>query len=125
MARPSSGEARVFGLRADAPETSVEIRRRTAFVSEEKDLYDYMTVAEMIRFTAAFYPRWRKNLEQRYLRTFELPPGRMVKSGRGAADSRRADGRTRPRHDRGDSAGAGGSRRRWPDDGVLLVASDR
>ena len=80
MARPSSGEARVFGLRADAPETSVEIRRRTAFVSEEKDLYDYMTVAEMIRFTAAFYPRWRADLEQRYLRAFELPPGRMVKA---------------------------------------------
>ena len=80
MARPSSGEARVFGLCADAPETSVEIRRRTAFVSEEKDLYDYMTVAEMIRFTAAFYPRWRADLEQRYLRTFELPLHRTVKT---------------------------------------------
>jgi ABC-2 type transport system ATP-binding protein len=65
MARPTSGEARVFGLPADAPQAGVTIRSRTGFVSEDKDLYDYMTVEEMIRFTAAFYPRWRPDLEQR------------------------------------------------------------
>jgi ABC-2 type transport system ATP-binding protein len=38
MARPTSGNARVFGLPADVPGTSLEIRRRTGFVSEDKDL---------------------------------------------------------------------------------------
>ncbi len=76
MARPSSGQVRVFGLEAGNP----EIRRRTGFVSEEKDLYDYMTVDEMIRFTAPFFPRWRADLEQRYLRKFELPSNRKVKA---------------------------------------------
>jgi ABC-2 type transport system ATP-binding protein len=80
MARPTSGGALVFGLPADAPHASVDIRRRTGFVSEDKDLYDYMTVEGIIRFTAAFYPRWRGDLEQRYLRTFELPLGRKVKA---------------------------------------------
>ena len=80
MARPTSGSARVFGLPADAAGASVEIRRRIGFVSDEKDLYDYMTVGEMIRFTAAFFPRWRADLEQRYLRTFELPADRKVKA---------------------------------------------
>ena len=80
MARPSGGQARVFGLAADVQGTSVEIRRRTAFVSDDKDLYGYMTVEEMIRFTAAFYPRWRSYMEQRYLRTFELPLDRKVKA---------------------------------------------
>jgi ABC-type multidrug transport system ATPase subunit len=80
MARATSGHARVFGLAADALEASVDIRRRTGFVSEDKDLYDYMTVEEMIRFTAAFFPRWRADLQQRYLRTFELPPDRKVKA---------------------------------------------
>jgi ABC-2 type transport system ATP-binding protein len=79
MARPTSGHARVFGLAADAQEASVDIRRRTGFVSEDKDLYDYMDVEGIIRFTAAFYPRWRADLEQRYLRTFELPLDRKVK----------------------------------------------
>jgi ABC-type multidrug transport system ATPase subunit len=80
MARPTSGRARVFGLAADAQEASVEIRRRTGFVSEERDLYDYMTVEQMIHFTADFFPRWRGELQQQYLRAFELPPGRKVKA---------------------------------------------
>ena len=79
MARPTSGQARAFGLPANAPEASVEIRRRTGFVSEDKDLYDYMTVEEMIRFTAAFYPGWRRDLERRYLAMFDLPAARKVK----------------------------------------------
>jgi ABC-2 type transport system ATP-binding protein len=62
------------------PAGSAEVRRRTGFVSEEKDLYDFMTVAEMIRFTAPFFPRWRADLEQRYLRKFELPADRKVKA---------------------------------------------
>jgi ABC-2 type transport system ATP-binding protein len=80
MARPTSGVARVFGLAADTPEGSLEIRRRTGFVSDDKDLYGYMTVGEMIRFTAAFFPRWRQDLEQRYLHKFELPSERKVKA---------------------------------------------
>src|SRR4029077_20821675 len=39
-----------------------------------------MTVDEMIRFTAAFFPRWRADLEQRYWRRFELPADRKVKA---------------------------------------------
>ena len=80
MVRPTSGAARVFGLDAAAAQTSVEIRRRTGFVSEEKDLYAYMTVEEMIRFTASFFPLWRIDLAKRYLRDFDLPPDRKVKA---------------------------------------------
>jgi len=80
MARPASGRARVFGLAADAPQPSVEIRRRTGFVSDNKDLLDYLTVEEIIRLTAAFFPRWRTDLVRRYLRQFELPADRKVKA---------------------------------------------
>ncbi len=79
MARPTSGDARVFGLSPVGRETGVAIRSRTAFVSDDKDLYDAFTVGEMIRFTARFYPHWRKDLEQDYLRKFELPAQRTVK----------------------------------------------
>jgi len=80
MAHADGGQAAVFGLPADAADQGVEIRRRTAFVSEEKDLFPSMTAGEMIRFTAAFYPRWRGDLEQRYVREFELPLDRKVKA---------------------------------------------
>lgn len=79
MSRPTEGDARVFGLSPFDPRPGVEIRSRTAFVSDEKDLYDYMTVAEIVAFTRSFYPKWRADLEQQYLRKFELAPGRVIK----------------------------------------------
>jgi ABC-2 type transport system ATP-binding protein len=79
MARPSSGAARGFGTALDTPEASLALRRRTGFVSEEKELYDYMTIDEIVRFTASFYPRWRRDLEERYLQKFDLPRTRRIK----------------------------------------------
>jgi len=73
MARPTSGTARVFGLDAGESDASVEIRRRCAFVSEDKDLY------------AGLYPRWRTDLEQRYQTAFALQPHASIKQlSRGA-----------------------------------------
>ena len=42
--KPDGGNARVFGLAATDTSAGVEIRRRVGFVTEEKDLYPYMTV---------------------------------------------------------------------------------
>ena len=85
MTQPTAGSARVFGLPADASDASVDIRRRTGFVSEDKELYEYMTVDEIVRYTAAFYPRWRRDLEDRYFRTFDLGPAVRIKTlSRGA-----------------------------------------
>ena len=80
MARATSGVARVLGRDATSIRDSVEIRRRTAFVSDDKDLYGYMTVDEMIRFTATFFPAWRADLVRDYVRKFELPLDRKVKA---------------------------------------------
>jgi len=78
MVRPTSGTVRVFGLAADDSKSSVEIRRRTSFISDDKDLYDTLTVSEIVRFTAAFYPRWRNDLAEEYLEKFELPDDRAA-----------------------------------------------
>jgi ABC-2 type transport system ATP-binding protein len=79
MVRPNSGQARVFGLRADDVAASVEIRSRSAFVSEDKDLYAGMTVAQIVRFAAAFYPKWRADLASRYLAEFDLRGAATIK----------------------------------------------
>jgi ABC-2 type transport system ATP-binding protein len=80
VAKPTGGAARVFGVAADAGDATVDVRRRIGFVSEEKDLYDYMTVNEIVRFTASFYPRWRRDLEQRYRQLFALRADARVKT---------------------------------------------
>jgi len=85
LVRPTAGGAAIFGLPADQPAASVAIRQRTGFVSDERDLYDFMTVAKLIAFTASFYPGWRADLAARYVRSFDLPESRVVKAlSRGA-----------------------------------------
>jgi ABC-2 type transport system ATP-binding protein len=80
IARATSGTVRVLGTDAADADASIEARRRIGFVSEEKELYDYMTVDEIIRFTASFYPTWRPDLEDRYRRRFDLPASRRIKA---------------------------------------------
>jgi ABC-2 type transport system ATP-binding protein len=79
MVRPTSGTIRAHGLAADVPEQSLEIRRRTSFVSEDRDLYSSMSVAGIVGFASGVYPRWRADLAAGYLRKLELPADRAVK----------------------------------------------
>ncbi len=76
LLRPDGGSARVFGIPVDSD--AVEIRRRIGFVTEDKELYPYMTVEQIIRFTRPFFPKWRDDLEQKYLKMFELPPKQKI-----------------------------------------------
>lgn len=72
--RRTSGEATVLG----EPTGSVAIRRRIGFLGEDKRLYSYMTVREIIAFTRPFFPTWRIETETRLLADFELPLSRKV-----------------------------------------------
>ena len=73
LLRADSGEAQVFGTQVIDADSSVELRRRIGFVMEDKELYPYMTVEQMLRFVRGFFPKWRTDLEKRYLEMFELP----------------------------------------------------
>jgi ABC-2 type transport system ATP-binding protein len=85
MVRATAGHASIFGLAASESQASVAIRQRTGFVSDERDLYDSMTVAQLIAFTASFFPRWRADMAKRYVRSFDLPESRVIKTlSRGA-----------------------------------------
>jgi ABC-2 type transport system ATP-binding protein len=76
MIRPTSGRASVLGYRCDDPADSIEIRRRTGFVSEDKGLYDSMTVYQHFRIVRGFFPGCREDL----VRRFELPWCSKVKA---------------------------------------------
>lgn len=51
-----------------------------AYVSEDKRLYGYMSVQQMIRFTSSFYPDWRADVAKELIRKYELPLDRKIKS---------------------------------------------
>jgi ABC-2 type transport system ATP-binding protein len=68
----------VFNELVTGPEGNAGLRRRIGYVSENKYLYPYMTVQQIIRFTRPFFPRWRSDLERRYMDMFNLPANRRV-----------------------------------------------
>ena len=72
LLRSDGGSAKVFGIPVADADRSAAIRRRIGFVTEDKELYPYMTVEQIIRFTRGFYPKWRVDLEQHYLTLFDL-----------------------------------------------------
>ncbi|MBY0232945.1 MAG: ABC transporter ATP-binding protein, partial [Gemmataceae bacterium] len=76
--RPQAGTVRVFGLdpAADPP----GVLSRVGFMSEEADLPDWMTVAELLRYTAAFYPSWDRGRAARMCDEFRLEAGQRVGS---------------------------------------------
>lgn len=78
LIKADGGAARIFGQTVADPVAGVGIRRRIGFVTEDKDLYPYMTVEGIIRFTRPFFPSWRRELEQRYLDRFDLPRGKRI-----------------------------------------------
>jgi ABC-2 type transport system ATP-binding protein len=80
LLRADSGTASVFGIPVADADRSIEIRRRIGFVTEDKELYPYMTVEQIIAFTRPFFPKWRTDLERRYLEMFDLPPRQKIPS---------------------------------------------
>ncbi|HEY1338013.1 MAG TPA: ABC transporter ATP-binding protein [Bryobacteraceae bacterium] len=76
--KAGGGEVRVFNEAVAGPEGNPDLRRRIGYVSENKHLYPYMTVQQIIRFTRPFFPEWRSDLERRYMDMFNLPPNRKV-----------------------------------------------
>ena len=63
MLKADAGTASIFGLPVSDPRASIEARRRIGFVTEDKDLYPYMTVDQILRFTQPFFSTWRSDLE--------------------------------------------------------------
>jgi ABC-2 type transport system ATP-binding protein len=71
LARPTSGFARV--LEMDTRTQRIAIFKRTAFVSERKTLYPFLSPSDLVRFSQGFYPTWSDIAVERYSRLLEIP----------------------------------------------------
>jgi ABC-2 type transport system ATP-binding protein len=84
LIQPTAGRLEVLGL--DPSRQGFEVRRRTGYVPEVPALYDWMTVAEIGWFAAAFHldaQGTTAGYQARYAeltRGFELPPRRKIKA---------------------------------------------
>ena len=79
LARPSAGSGFVFGQAISDDAASVKIRQRTGYVGEDKRLYGYMTVEQILDFVRSVYPKWNRDRERELLERFDLPLDRKCK----------------------------------------------
>ena len=77
LLKPQQGTVRVFGL--DPVHQPVEVLQRIGYLSEERELPDWMRVGELMRYTAAYHPSWDEEYAQELLATFRLDPKKRVK----------------------------------------------
>jgi ABC-2 type transport system ATP-binding protein len=80
MTHPSAGTATLLGRPISDAKANCEARRHVAYVGEDKQLYAYMTVQQLIGFTRSFYSDWHEETHQRLLRQYQLPRDRKVKA---------------------------------------------
>lgn len=73
-----SGLVRVFGL--DPVRHPAAVLGRIGVLSEDRDLPPWMRVAELMRYTRAFYPKWDGAYGEQLREMFELDPGAKVSS---------------------------------------------
>jgi ABC-2 type transport system ATP-binding protein len=70
LLRPTSGEARVFGL--DPHRDEVAVKSRLAYVPDLVAFYPWMTVRDTLEYLASFRAHWNRDIEADLLKRFQL-----------------------------------------------------
>ena len=74
--KPREGECRIFGERIQ--KIAPERRRDIGLLLEGHVQYTFMTIREIERFYAAFYPRWRKEAYYELMSLLKVAPGQRI-----------------------------------------------
>jgi ABC-2 type transport system ATP-binding protein len=72
LLRPTSGQAKVFGL--DPRRDEVAVKSRIAYVPDTVAFYPWMTVGDTLAYFASFRSRWNRETEGSLVAQFRLDP---------------------------------------------------
>lgn len=78
LVRPTAGSAKVFNL--DIGKDSVAIRLRIGYVSEEANMYEWMTPDQLLDFVQGFYGARDAERKKTLAEQFDLPMDRKIKT---------------------------------------------
>jgi ABC-2 type transport system ATP-binding protein len=78
MLKAQHGTVQVFGL--DPVENPVGTLGRIGYLSEERELPDWMRVGELMRYTQAFFPNWDEAYAEELREAFDLDPNARIKT---------------------------------------------
>ncbi|RRJ65464.1 ABC transporter ATP-binding protein [Paenibacillus oralis] len=77
MVLTERGEISVLGEKAGSEHAGY--KQHIGFISDENIFYDYLTMEQMKRIVAPFYPRWDEAVFDQYMDRFELPKRKKIK----------------------------------------------
>jgi ABC-2 type transport system ATP-binding protein len=77
LLHPTRGEGRILGY--DIRALPDEARARIGYLTEDHQLYDWMTVRGCAEFQSAYFPRWKEAICRNVLAHFKLRPEARVK----------------------------------------------
>ncbi|MFT7471294.1 MAG: ABC-2 type transport system ATP-binding protein [Kiritimatiellia bacterium] len=78
LLRAKSGTVRVFG--EDPVRKPENVLKRIGYLSEERDIPDWMSIDELMRYTSAYHSGWDQNYAAELLNTFSLDPAKKIKT---------------------------------------------
>lgn len=77
LLRATTGSVRVFGL--DPVRDPVGVLGRVGYLSEDRELPEWMRIDELMRYTQAFHPGWDAAYARELLETFALDPAKKIR----------------------------------------------
>lgn len=78
MLKPQAGSVQVFGL--NPVDNPVGTLGRIGYLSEERDLPNWMRIGELMRYTQAFFPNWNETYAEELRVAFDLDPKAKVQN---------------------------------------------
>jgi ABC-2 type transport system ATP-binding protein len=76
LLRAQQGQVSVFGL--DPVKQTREVLKGVGYLSENRDLPDWMSIQELMRYTSAFHANWDQGFCDELLNRFELDPAQKI-----------------------------------------------
>jgi len=76
--KAQAGSVSVFGL--DPVQDPVRVLGRIGYLSESREMPDWMQVGELMKYTQAFFPRWDEGFAEELRSMFELVKDQKIKS---------------------------------------------
>jgi len=76
LLRPQAGTVRVFG--EDPVRHPARVLKRIGYLSEQRDMPEWMRIGEFLRYLQAFHPTWDMRFAYELVETFNLDAARKI-----------------------------------------------
>jgi len=78
LMRAKSGTVRIFG--EDPVQNPQGVLKHIGYLSEDRDIPDWMSIDELMRYTGAYHSSWDQGYADELLETFTLDPNKKISS---------------------------------------------